>query len=92
MNIPLKMIPPGSNITIQISSDMYVRLQQCLLEGLPYKDFEDFKVQLALVKTSPTEGIGYHMHTLVHLINLIEAGAKDIIQDKEFNTETGKVQ
>ena len=93
MLINLQVIPPGSEVTIKVNSDLYVRLQQCLLEGLPFKDMEDFKATLINVKDGKSsEGIAYHLHTLIFFINLIEEAAKQqgIIQDKKFDTEQKK--
>ena len=38
--IDMEQIPKGSEIPIIITTNMYIRIQQLLFEGLPYKDLE----------------------------------------------------
>ncbi len=92
--VPLKVIPPGSEMTITVNTDLYVRLQQLLIEGLPWKDENHFKeVLLGIQKEVPKDGLGYHCHTITYLVQAIEQAAKDkgIIQEKKFDTELMKV-
>ncbi len=92
--VPLEVIPPGSVMSIEINTDLYIRLQQLLLEGLPHKDLEDFRSTLRLVKEDKAaEGIPYHAHTLLFLLNLVELAAKKqgVIQKKEFDLQEKKV-
>lgn len=92
--VPLKVIPPGSEMSITVNTDIYVRLQQLLIEALPYKDENHFKeLLLSIQKEIPKDGLGYHMHTLVYLVQLIEQAAKDknLVQEKKFDLETQKI-
>lgn len=92
--INLEILPKDSKVTIQISTDLYVRLQQLLLEGLPHKDLADLQNTLKLVKDNKAEsGIPYHTHSLLHLLSLIETSARDakLTQQKQFNLAEKKL-
>ena len=81
-------------MNIEIDTDLYVRLQQCLLEGLPYKDLKHFQDCLAEVKTGETKDpLAYHVHTLLYLLEKIEASAKKAghVSIKKFDLEKGEL-
>ena len=93
-NIPLEVLPPSAQMTITVSTDLYIRLQQLLLEGLPYKDISEFQDCLKKVReNTATEGLAYSAHTILYILNLIEDSAKSqgIIQKKSFDPSTQKI-
>lgn len=92
--IDLETLPPDSDITITINTDIYIRLQQLLLEALPYKDIADFQANLKKVHDGDSkEGLAYHMHTILYILNLVEDAAKkgDKIVKKKFDLTAGKL-
>ena len=93
-SIPLEVIPEQAVMNIKITTDLYVRIQQCLLQGLPYKDLDHFKTILKEIGTEKFEDpLAVHVHTLVYLLSLIESAAKDnnLIVKKTFDLDTQKM-
>lgn len=87
--IDLELIPPGIEVPVKITTDLYIRIQQCLLEGLPFKDLDHFRECLKSIQQNKTQSspLAYHAHTLIHLLTLIEDSAKEqgLTQHKKFN-------
>ncbi len=93
-SLQLEVIPQDAVMTIKISTDLYVRIQQCLLQGLPYTDLEHFKKILKEIGSEKFEDpLSPHVHTLVYLLSLIESSAKDnnLIIKKNFDLDTQKM-
>lgn len=92
--VPLEVIIPGTKIPVVITTELHVRLQQLLLEGLQYKDWAHFITCLNEAKTNQCKDpLSYHLQTLLHLCSLIEDSAKTngLIQKKDFSLEEKKI-
>ncbi len=90
--IDLEILPPGSKITVTIDTDLYIRLQQLMLEGLPFNDLDHLKQCLSDVRNKKAdEGITYHLHTILYLLSIIESAAKEqkVIKTKKFDLTSG---
>ncbi len=93
--IQLNVIPPGSVMTIEIDTDLYIRLQQLLIDGLPYKDLSHFQEILKKVHDNKADDdpLAYSAHTILWLIHLVEESARSsgIIQQKDFDPDSQKI-
>ena len=95
---PLERIPPGSRMPIEITTNLFTRIQQLLFSGLPFLDKDHFERCIKEAKELDPEKIldpmSYHAQTIIFLIGLIEDAAKKqgITQMVNFNTETLKFE
>lgn len=87
----------GSTINVNISVDIYYRINQLILYGFPFKDKDDFAKTLEIIqKNAEDTPSSYHMKTLLALQmeieksareqNLIEELTKEELEEK-FNFE-----
>ncbi len=92
--ISLQIIEPNQSIPISVSTDLYIRIQQCLLEGFPWTDVQHFQSVLKAVKDKTTgDPLTYHTETLLVLLSLVEASAQEnkLITTKSFDPLTQKI-
>jgi len=92
--IELEVLPPKSKVTIVIDTDMYMRIQRCLLEGLAFKDFEHFQKCIKEITAGKLEDpVSDHAYTLMLLCNIIEESAKkdNLIKKTKFDIKNSKI-
>ena len=79
--IDMEQIPKGSEIPIIITTNMYIRIQQLLFEGLPYKDLEHMMSCVKEAKIPNHEEhkdpLTYYVQTIAYLLDLIETSSKE---------------
>lgn len=92
--IELEVIPPDSKIHISLDTEIYVRIQKCLMEGLSFKDFEHFRKCVKEVIDGKLEDpLSEHAYTLLLLCNIIEEAAKkdNLVVKKKFDLKSSKI-
>lgn len=92
--IDMKILKEGSSVNIKISYNLYSRIQNLLMVGIPFQDIESAHKVLLSVKASDKDPdpVTYHTRTLLTLISLVEEAAEkeDKIETKTINLATGK--
>ena len=92
--ISLETIPKDSKISITIDTNMYLRIQKLLMEGLSYKDVAHFNSCLKqAMEMKVTDPLAEHVLTLLVLCNLVEESAKssNIIKKTLYDIKNSKI-
>jgi hypothetical protein len=92
--IELEVIPPNTKLSINIDTDMYIRIQKCLFEGLALKDFEHFqKCVKEVIAGKMEDPLSEHVYTLILLSNIIEQAAKDqsLIKKTKYDIKNSRI-
>lgn len=92
--IPLEIIEPGTKVTIEVTDEIYKRLQNIIFQYLPFKDMNHFSEVLSQINSGKySDPICDTLHTILVLINLYETGAKDQgkIIKKSWSTTDKKI-
>jgi hypothetical protein len=90
----LEVIPEGTEVSVIFTEKDYKRFTDLLLQGLPIKDMKHMATVLAEIKADKyTDPVTYHVHTVLDLLNRIEAAAKTAgkMVKKDYKVIDGKL-
>lgn len=92
--IPLEVIEPGTKVTIEVTDELYTRIQNIIFHYLPFKDLDHFKQVVAQINSGKYEDkLCETLHTLLWLTNQFEDAAKSQgkLVKKNWDTEKKEI-
>jgi len=91
--IDMKVLKDETSVNIEISHDLYSRIQALLMIGIPFENIDSTLKVLNTIKNSDKDPdmATYHTRTLMTLISLIEEAAEkeDKIETKTVDIASG---
>lgn len=92
--VEIKCLKENAVVSIEITAQMYQRIQTLLLSGVVFKNIETMTKVLSTIKNSNTDPDAqtYHTRTLIWLLTEIEAAAdkQNMLETKQIDRTTGK--
>lgn len=91
--VDVDFIPRDITVNVELNSNIHVRLQQLLLEGLPIKDKEHLDKCLKQIADEKVEDpVAYHMQTILHIIEKFEYSVykEKMMMTKKFSFAENK--
>jgi len=94
-SIEIKTLKEDCTIPIEISSNLYYRLQELLLVGVAFKDVDTAQKTLAIIRNSDKDPdpATYHARTIITLMALLEdsASKNDKLRTVKVDKNSGKL-
>ena len=92
-SIDVKCIKENAVLTIEVPTELYYRVHNLLMAGIPFADIESMHKVLATIKnsTEDPDSQTYHTRTLIWLIANMEKAAEDqnLVEVKKVDKNSG---